>query len=139
MTARQVARCGAYGILQKGDSILLVLKKKGPYRGQWDLPGGKIEFGERPDEALVREIHEEVGLVAEQMELLRVAAHHGSYLIEGEETDFHHIGIIYRVPLFKEDPEAVLEEECRWAPWRDLIGDELTPFAKQAFHSKVLR
>ena len=47
-----LSRFGAYGILLGDSAILLTRKKSGPYKGLWDLPGGGIEFGETPEEAL---------------------------------------------------------------------------------------
>ena len=45
------------------NSLLLIKRKKPPYQGYWSLPGGKIEFGEYPQEAIIREIQEETGLI----------------------------------------------------------------------------
>jgi 8-oxo-dGTP pyrophosphatase MutT (NUDIX family) len=66
----QISRFGAYGILLKDSKILLTLKRRGPYQGLWDLPGGGIEFGETPEQALKRELLEEVSTVAERFEFL---------------------------------------------------------------------
>ena len=48
-------------VLRDGDGRILVVRKRGTSR--YMLPGGKIESGESPAEAAVRELHEEVGAV----------------------------------------------------------------------------
>jgi len=52
---------GAYCIIIKNSKILLIKKTRGPYTGKWDLPGGKIEFGEKIVNTLKREVLEETG------------------------------------------------------------------------------
>jgi 8-oxo-dGTP diphosphatase len=51
------------GVLVRGDGhILMGKRKEGKYRGGlWELPGGKVEFGEHPPLALEREWREELG------------------------------------------------------------------------------
>ena len=52
---------GAYCIIIKNSKVLLIKKIRGPYTGKWDVPGGKIEFGEKIADALKREVFEETG------------------------------------------------------------------------------
>ncbi len=128
----QISRYGAYGVLLQEAKVLLTLKKSGPYLGLWDLPGGGIEFGETPKEALERELLEETALAAEQIELLTVATAFAEYEKANTRYQFHHIGIIYKVSGLTLRPDLVPEEECCWMTLKDLIKEELTPLAKYA-------
>ena len=47
-------------IIVHGGKILATQRGYGNYKGSWEFPGGKIEPGEAPEAALVREIHEEL-------------------------------------------------------------------------------
>lgn len=54
----------AAAVIQRPDgSFLLAQRPQGKvYQGYWEFPGGKIEIGERPEQALARELQEELGL-----------------------------------------------------------------------------
>jgi len=52
----------ADGILIKDNQILLVQRKNEPFKGKWALPGGFVEYGEKTEETVVREVFEETGL-----------------------------------------------------------------------------
>ena len=47
-------------IIVKGTEILATQRGYGEFEGGWEFPGGKVEQGEPPEEAIVREIHEEL-------------------------------------------------------------------------------
>ena len=47
-------------IIVKGTEILATHRGYGEFEGGWEFPGGKVEQGETPEEAIVREIHEEL-------------------------------------------------------------------------------
>ncbi len=57
-------------IIRDGDRIFATARGYGDFKGQWEFPGGKIEEGETPQEALAREIREELDAVIEVGELI---------------------------------------------------------------------
>jgi 8-oxo-dGTP diphosphatase len=56
----------------RGDDVLLIKRRKPPLEGQWSLPGGRIERGERAADAALRELWEETGVEAELIGLIDV-------------------------------------------------------------------
>jgi 8-oxo-dGTP diphosphatase len=51
------------GILQRGDAILICRRRPDqPHALKWEFPGGKVETGETPGQALQRELNEELGI-----------------------------------------------------------------------------
>ncbi|MEM3445761.1 MAG: NUDIX domain-containing protein [Thermoplasmata archaeon] len=54
----------ADGVLIKNGKILLIRRKNEPWKGMYALPGGFVEYGERVEETVLREVKEETGLEA---------------------------------------------------------------------------
>jgi ADP-ribose pyrophosphatase YjhB (NUDIX family) len=53
---------GVSVVIRRAGRVLLVRRARPPFAGRWSLPGGRIEPGESPAEAIVREVREETGL-----------------------------------------------------------------------------
>ena len=91
---------GVYGLVIKNNQILLIKKVTGPYDGKLDLPGGSIEFGERPEDALKREFLEETGITLKKYHLYDTDSITIEWKYNKEDTITHHIGIFYIVDEF---------------------------------------
>lgn len=125
----EVTRIGAYGILMDENRVLLCrLSSQVPgFAGNWTLPGGGIEFGEQPADAMVREVEEETGLHV--IPKVIVDAH--SLQREFGGRNMHSIRIVYLADVaggelrFEQDGttdrcEWFTEEEARTLPLVEL-------------------
>ena len=68
-------------VIRSEDKIFATARGYGEFKGQWEFPGGKIEQGETPEEALVREIKEELEIEIKVGEII--------YTIEYDYPTFH--------------------------------------------------
>lgn len=65
------------GVLLRQGKVLIGKRRRGSrYEGMWEFPGGKIEPGEQPHHALVRELREELCISAVHLQLLATREHH---------------------------------------------------------------
>ena len=98
-------------IVRRGNEILIMKRAMGFMSGAWYLPGGGLEQGEQPDEAVRREIREETELEVKNVVPLRA----WQYMPE-EKT--YAVGITY-VCDAAPDAEPVINEEHSAARWVD--------------------
>ena len=107
---KEYKQLGAYGVIINNKQILLIKKLGGPYDGKLDLPGGTIEFCERPSEALKRELLEEVGIEIKEYELFDADSVSFDWNFKDDIlVKVHHTGIFYKVLDFKNDIKKELE------------------------------
>jgi 8-oxo-dGTP diphosphatase len=105
---------------------LLARRAGDPFRGYWDLPGGFLEEGEHPLDALRRELREETGLEVEPERFLGIWVDR-----YGDEVDAHATINLYwtaRVASGEPEPADDVTELAWFAP------DELPPAEELAFH-----
>jgi 8-oxo-dGTP diphosphatase len=106
------------GLMMKNGEVLLGQRPKGnSLPGQWEFPGGKIELGESPEQALQRELREELGIEAE-IGQLKVANTH-SYGDRGV------LLLFYEVPFWKGEPKPSHHEQLRWVNPKELLTLEI--------------
>lgn len=95
------------GFLKKDQKILVGQRPENhSLAGLWEFPGGKIELGETPEQALQRELNEELGIEA-QIGTLRLACTH-SY------GDVGIIILFYEVNYWKGEPKAKHHLMLEW-------------------------
>ena len=104
---------GVYGIIMEDNKIILVKKNGGPYDGKFDLPGGSIEFGETPLEALKRELKEELGINLKDCKLIDADSVKFKWEYKGELLDWHHIGIFYNVLSYDNNVKENIEIDSK--------------------------
>jgi 8-oxo-dGTP diphosphatase len=59
-------------VITADNAIVLIRRKNPPYDGYWALPGGFVEYGETVEQAVLREVREETGLLVELAGVLGV-------------------------------------------------------------------
>ena len=63
----QLLLVAACALIDPDGRVLVAQRPEGkPLAGLWEFPGGKVEPGERPEDALIRELHEELGITVRE-------------------------------------------------------------------------
>jgi 8-oxo-dGTP diphosphatase len=100
----------AAAVLLDGEGrVLLAQRPEGKsLAGLWEFPGGKIEAGERPEAALARELHEELGIEVSVTDLVPTAFASHAY------DDFHILMPLWRTRIWQGDPQPREGQKLTW-------------------------
>ena len=77
------------GVILKEKKILLIKRKNEPFKGKWALPGGFVEYGERVEESVIREVYEETGLKTKIRDFI------GVYSDPNRDPRGHTVSVVY--------------------------------------------
>jgi 8-oxo-dGTP pyrophosphatase MutT (NUDIX family) len=112
-------RLGSYAVTIDGDGRILLCRLSADEveAGAWTLPGGGVEFGEHPDEAVLRELEEESGLQGRIDHVLGIFSKVYIRSRAANGADLHFVGFLYRVtPVGGELRDEVdgSTDTCAW-------------------------
>lgn len=134
--AAPIAGVGAV-VLDADNRILLVRRGQAPLAGEWSLPGGALELGERLEDGVRREVQEETGLDVEPLEIVAVFDHI-SLDNAPERVRFHYVLVDYRCRVLGGTLASATDvTEARWVSWSELNGH--SAYAVRPFTLTVIR
>lgn len=105
----------AVGVLRRGDGAVLLGRRPagGHLAGYWEFPGGKLEAGETPLQALARELHEELGIEVDAAAPLMRRHHH--YPASAEHPGRRVVLHTFEVTAWHGEPRGRLSQALRWS------------------------
>jgi 8-oxo-dGTP diphosphatase len=129
------------GIIRNNEGNILIgrhpnLQRK-PYPGYWDLPGGKIESSESPEDAIKREVKEELNLDITKLRLFGVFHHSDSEILPECTSRIPGIAICYELETEGElksteqddvhfaRKEELIKLQTETVPWTRFFLDKL--------------
>ena len=117
-----VVLVSAIALMDKAGRLLLAERPPGKkMAGLWEFPGGKVEPGETPEQALVRECHEElaVTIAVSDLEALTFASH--GY------DDFHLLMPVYLCRTWQGEPTPQEGQEIAWVHPDEMLSWPMPP------------
>ncbi len=100
------------GVIRSHNKVLIGLRPENhSLAGQWEFPGGKIESGEGPEEALRREMREELGIEVDVGRLLLAVTH--SY------GEVNILILFYEILYWKGEPKPQHHQSIEWIEPKD--------------------
>ncbi|HEX7307745.1 NUDIX hydrolase [Lentzea sp.] len=119
-------RVAAYGVCLNDEGEILLARWLGPKGKRWILPGGGLEHGEHPYDAVVREFEEETGHEVEVLRLLGI----DSELREEPDRDYHALRVMYEVRIVGGELRYEVggsTDFAQWFPLADVASLDRVP------------
>ena len=116
--AKSVILVAAAALIDPDGRVLIAERPAGKaMAGLWEFPGGKLEAGETPEQALIRELHEELGISVKEACLAPFTfASHGY-------AGFHLLMPLYLCRRWDGTPVPREHRAIKWVRPRDLMSD----------------
>ena len=112
----------AVALIDADGRVLLAKRPEGKtLAGLWEFPGGKVEEGERPEDALIRELKEELGIDVEHSCLAPLTFASHAY------ENFHLLMPLYVCRRWRGIPQALEGQELKWVRAKDLRNFPMPP------------
>lgn len=123
-------RIAVRAIIRKDEKTLLLRRANGrpSILGKYELPGGKLEYGEQPEDALVRFLADDAGLTIQTAQLFDVLTY-----IDHDDRDTQYVLILYLVSLGPGGGHVTLSQNYnhyKWESTAKIHQEELTESAK---------
>ena len=139
-------RIAAYAVLVRGagadrEVLLTRMSSRTRIQGRWTLPGGGIDHGEDPRDAVRREVYEETGLHVEPDRVLDVhSTHFTGPRADGLVEDYHGVHVVFEGRLepgsLEVEPRVVevdgSTDLARWVPLDEALRLDLLSAARSA-------
>jgi 8-oxo-dGTP diphosphatase len=112
----------AVALIDSDGRVLIAKRPQGKtLAGLWEFPGGKVEAHERPEEALIRELKEELGINVEESCIAPLTFASHAY------DDFHLLMPLYVCRRWKGLAQALEGQELKWVFAKDLRNYPMPP------------
>lgn len=119
----------AAALIEPGGRVLVAQRPEGKsMAGLWEFPGGKINPGETPEFALMRELEEELGIETRPTCYLPIGFASHSY------DDFHLLMPLFACRMWRGRPEPREGQKIKWVFPQDLFSLEMPEADKPLIH-----
>lgn len=123
-------RIAVRAIIRKGEKILLLRRASGrpTILGKFELPGGKLEYGEQPEDALTRSLQTEAAITVQTAQVFDVLTY-----VDHDDRDIQYVFILYLVSVHSDSARITLSQNYDhylWKKMSDIHQEELTESTK---------
>lgn len=112
----------AVAMIDNQNRVLMAKRPMGKeYGGYWEFPGGKVESGEMPEAALIRELNEELGIIAKEEDLKPICFASHNY------PNFHILMPLWELKKWEGVPRALEGQELKFCTIEEICNLKVPP------------